>query len=716
MSARMPLQVKPVPQRIMMPGPAGFLQRKCACGGTPGVDGECAACRAKRLARQRQGTGAVQPDQASASVQHAGAVVGRSLEAGTRASMEGHFGHDFSRVRIHTDSTSARAARSLDAHAYTVGQNIYFASGRYDPASPAGKGLLAHELTHTIQQRHASTVVQAAYAMDSPDTAPEREAEAAALAVVSGTRPRISGSVPYLAPQRQAADPSRQSVSLTVPGGHVDVERTLEERPCTRMPEGRFAPGDVIYFDSNANAVGIRFQYCRGTGQVEVDSSINYGRLRSDAEGLLRQLPGTISGGDFITQLRNTVEQTNLGARTSVAVTVSGILRAEVRGSTDQGLQSRQYDVQGLLRLTPHGWSLELGAEYRHIANESGGTNDTITFTPRVNIGPVQGSVTVEHAEGRVGTPTNTTTLRGQVSVRTGGSTGITLSGSSERGGSFFITFGTITPQTIPQVPRVDCHVCDCPPPIPHYHCVTVHDAHPESVVTQTAGHEMVELHYQYDKAIPEDADMYHQRINSIAGLVSSHYAIQSIRGFASPEASVPYNRVLARRRASQASGDIAAALSALTPPVTASIPRADGEGELLGEGAAGREASNANLIATLSARLRGLDEQQQLDLLGIDAATLSAATREDVRRRIDAFIQGVDQGRRLTQRARWEKIFPFLRRVEVTLDRPQLSENRMIPETRTPGDCDADTLARAQRSMPPVPPGRRVPTSRGVC
>jgi len=715
MSERTTVLAKPAPTVSPMQGMRGIVRRTCACGGTPGVDGECATCRAKRLARQRQGVSSGQPGHGSAIVQEAGSAAGRALDAATRASMEDHFGHDFSRVRIHTDSTSARAARSLDAHAYTVGQNIYFAAGRYDPASTGGKGLLAHELAHTIQQRHASAIVQTALTMDPPDTAPEREAGAAASAVLAGMRPRIAGSVPYLAPQRQIADPP---VSRTVPGGHVDVERTLEERPCTRVPEGQFTTpaGDLIYFDNNANAVGIRFRYCRGDGAVEVDSSINYGRLRSDAEGLLRQLPSTLSGGDFMTQLQKTVEQTNLGGRTSVAVTVSGVLRAEVRGSTDQGLTTHQYDVQGLLRLTPHGWSLELGAEYRHIANETGGTVDTITFTPRVNIGPVQGSVTAEHTEGHGGTPTNTTTFRGQVSVRTGGSTGFTLSGSSQNGGSFFITFGTITPQTIPQAPRVDCHVCDCPPPLPRYHCVTVRDAHPEPVVTQTAGHEMVELHYQYDKAIPEDAGIYQQRINSIAGMVGSHYAIQSIRGFASPEASVPYNRALAQRRANQASGDVAAALSSLTPPVSATLPPADGEGELLGEGARGREVSNANLIATLSARLRGLDEQQQLDLLGIDAATLNASTREDVRRRIDAFIQGVDEGRRLTQRARWEKIFPFLRRVEVTLDRPQLSENRMMPATHTPSDCDADTLAWAQKSMPPLPAGRRLPTSSGHC
>ena len=82
---------------------------------------------------------------------------GRPLDPATRAFMEPRFGHDFSRVRVHTDAQAAESARSADALAYTVGQNVVFSAGRYSPRSIAGRALLAHELAHTIQQNTAAS-------------------------------------------------------------------------------------------------------------------------------------------------------------------------------------------------------------------------------------------------------------------------------------------------------------------------------------------------------------------------------------------------------------------------------------------------------------------------------------------------------------------------------------------------------------------------------
>jgi hypothetical protein len=78
--------------------------------------------------------------------------------------MEARFGHDFSRVRIHADAGAAAAARAAGAAAYTLGPDITFAAGRYDPGSPAGRALLAHELAHVVQQRDGHLGVQRAAA------------------------------------------------------------------------------------------------------------------------------------------------------------------------------------------------------------------------------------------------------------------------------------------------------------------------------------------------------------------------------------------------------------------------------------------------------------------------------------------------------------------------------------------------------------------------
>lgn len=77
---------------------------------------------------------------------------GSPMSDGTRQSMESRFGTDFSGVRIHTDSRAENMSRSISAHAFTYGNDIYFNSGKYSPNTADGGMLLAHELTHTIQQ------------------------------------------------------------------------------------------------------------------------------------------------------------------------------------------------------------------------------------------------------------------------------------------------------------------------------------------------------------------------------------------------------------------------------------------------------------------------------------------------------------------------------------------------------------------------------------
>ena len=77
---------------------------------------------------------------------------GYPLTEQTRSFMESRFGMDFSQVKVHTDTHAVRMARALNAEAFTSGLDVYFAAGRYNPDSVQGKKLIAHELTHVIQQ------------------------------------------------------------------------------------------------------------------------------------------------------------------------------------------------------------------------------------------------------------------------------------------------------------------------------------------------------------------------------------------------------------------------------------------------------------------------------------------------------------------------------------------------------------------------------------
>ena len=95
--------------------------------------------------------------------------------------MESRFGHDFGRVRIHTGGAAAVAARSVSANAYTVGENIVFDNGKYAPDSASGRKLIAHELTHVVQQTRGGSSSSAAGRLET-----ESDARHASSAIDNG--------------------------------------------------------------------------------------------------------------------------------------------------------------------------------------------------------------------------------------------------------------------------------------------------------------------------------------------------------------------------------------------------------------------------------------------------------------------------------------------------------------------------------------------------
>jgi hypothetical protein len=156
------------------------LQRKCACGGSGGKqDEECAGCKHESLTVRRRALSGAAPAAGSAVPGIVHEVLRRSgmpLDQATRTDMERRFGHDFGHVRVHADEMAARSARSVNALAYTVGRDVVFGAGRYAPATTDGQQLLAHELTHVVQQRNA--VPSGRIELGDSDSAYEREADA----------------------------------------------------------------------------------------------------------------------------------------------------------------------------------------------------------------------------------------------------------------------------------------------------------------------------------------------------------------------------------------------------------------------------------------------------------------------------------------------------------------------------------------------------------
>lgn len=137
-----------------------------------------------------------------ASVDQALSSGGSPLGGPTQQMMESRFGHDFSQVRIHTDTRADESAEAVQARAYTVGSDIAFRSGEYQPESSDGQRLLAHELTHVVQQGGASGGLQAKMEVSQPGDPAEVEADSVADAVMRASDSEVS-SVQRKAIQRE---------------------------------------------------------------------------------------------------------------------------------------------------------------------------------------------------------------------------------------------------------------------------------------------------------------------------------------------------------------------------------------------------------------------------------------------------------------------------------------------------------------------------------
>ncbi|EFH84857.1 DUF4157 domain-containing protein [Ktedonobacter racemifer] len=187
MQTQVQIKASPTSQRSFTPVQTGLLQRKCACGGNPGVDGECEECRRKRLSLQRRAATQAMPSTVPFIVHEVLRSSGQPLDQKTRAFMEPRFGHDFSQVRVHTDARATESARAVNALAYTVGRDVVFGSRSYNPHTIAGRFLLAHELTHVAQQKDGNGIVPETLIVNDPGDVAEQEANTVAQSVVHGT-------------------------------------------------------------------------------------------------------------------------------------------------------------------------------------------------------------------------------------------------------------------------------------------------------------------------------------------------------------------------------------------------------------------------------------------------------------------------------------------------------------------------------------------------
>jgi hypothetical protein len=154
---------------------------------------------------------------------------GNELDQGVRADLGAAMGHDFSDVRVHTDAESDALNKSVRAEAFTTGRDVFFGAGKYDPTSNQGRKLLAHELTHVVQQRNAAPASE--LKVSDPGDASERQAAAVAEHVAAPPVQAPAASVAR-AEDTEAPDEEVQ----TAPLARQEADEEPAEEQAAAMP------------------------------------------------------------------------------------------------------------------------------------------------------------------------------------------------------------------------------------------------------------------------------------------------------------------------------------------------------------------------------------------------------------------------------------------------------------------------------------------------
>ncbi|OUL98517.1 eCIS core domain-containing protein [Variovorax sp. JS1663] len=352
-------------------GVRGRLQRRCACGSHSAGGGECRRCADARLNLQRKLTLgasndaqeleadriadqvlaspanrsgspvrlAAPPGHAAAdgtplpsSVERVLAQQGAPLGPSLRQDMERRFGHDYANVRVHADSAAAESARAIDAAAYTVGRHVVFGAAQFAPESSQGRRLIAHELTHVLQQAGGSVapasrpdrtrsaglqVVQRQHAPDRQgilERLAELEAraarpvslspeETAALiaereALIAQLRPESSA----VRPAAPLSTPARTASAGAAPTPEDMVRMVVEQRQFSAVrpsPEGSTAPiaPEALAPEARGAAAGGGYQTNAVIQVVDADGRQvalelaqyeGHGQAHAEAQGVAR--------------------------------------------------------------------------------------------------------------------------------------------------------------------------------------------------------------------------------------------------------------------------------------------------------------------------------------------------------------------------------------------------------------------------------------------
>lgn len=305
-------------QVMRMPDKTPRLQRKCGCGGSGTSGGSCEECASEQvLMPSRMMPRANSETRVPNIVHEVLRSSGQPLDQSTRAFMEARLGRDFAHVRVHADARAAESARAVNALAYTVGRDMVFAAGRYAPTDATGRHLISHELTHVIQQSHAS---QTALPLRIDDShAHEQEATQNARAIGAGQR--VGAASPVA---------TRQLARFSDTGHHVIEEAGLAGAGFSARQIQAIERGNIQRDYSQIGAVGNFLLLCQPQNFGGYEAAEHFDNYIFDAITNRWRTRG--AGRPFLHQDPNTPD------RTPIDYIESQLLRLANAGMTDASL------------------------------------------------------------------------------------------------------------------------------------------------------------------------------------------------------------------------------------------------------------------------------------------------------------------------------------------------------------------------------------------
>ncbi len=190
----------------------------------------------QRLLAQRSSDGSSELDDETAGRINQQRSGGQPLDSGVQKQMAGSTGEDFSEVKVHTDPEADALNHQLGAKAFTTGQDVFFRAGAYQPQTSSGQELLAHELTHVIQQRQGAVSGGTHMKVNAPGDTFEQQAEEVAHSITSGPLPASAQNTGT--GQVQRAEPAEEEEKIQKqPADEEDKLQMARAEPVTDKEE-----------------------------------------------------------------------------------------------------------------------------------------------------------------------------------------------------------------------------------------------------------------------------------------------------------------------------------------------------------------------------------------------------------------------------------------------------------------------------------------------